>query len=430
MPTPLLPRRTEISLELYGIAAAVLGGCSLRGGEEVDCWNSDRSSDDSGFYRIWFISSDLHPSLNFAVMGSVILAGVIVDEALQGRSRSFTRYVMTPLNREAIGNYGCGAGSTGEEHQDGKCLRHPLSRRRALVLMGGSLGSLSFSHASEQSSGVYSAPSRKRPNVLLLLSNDQRHDTIGALGNPLIFTPNLDRLVKRGTAFTHAFAVIRGMLTAFFRKSGLTGLPVVINPRKAPGASWEGSDLQRIELARLFRDAGDSTVFVGAESPEGTPAQHGFTRSHAFEALPLSNEIYLLNAGKKTVAFSTNVYAQEAAKFIEERASEPWFMQVSFRAPHDPRKAPGKFGRMYEVAAIPIPPNFMPEHPFDNGEMVIRDEELEAWPRRPDRIQQHLADSYGMVSHLDSQIGNILNSNLNPPANSMIRSSLSPVTTG
>lgn len=244
----------------------------------------------------------------------------------------------------------------------------------------------------------------------MLLSNDQRHDTIGALGNPRIFTPNLDRLVKRGTAFTHAFVSDPWDANSIFQEELLTGRPVVINPRKAPGASWEGSDLQRIELARLFRDAGYLTVFVGAESPEGTPAQHGFTRSHAFEALPRSNDIYLLNAGKKTVAFSTNVYAEEAAKFIEERASEPWFMQVSFRAPHDPRKAPGKFGRMYEAASIPIPPNFMPEHPFDNGEMVIRDEELEAWPRKPDRIQQHLADSYGMVSHLDSQIGSILNS--------------------
>lgn len=46
--------------------------------------------------------------------------------------------------------------------------------------------------------------SRKPPNVLFLFTDDQRFDTIGALGNPCVHTPSLDRLVSRGTAFTHA----------------------------------------------------------------------------------------------------------------------------------------------------------------------------------------------------------------------------------
>ena len=45
-----------------------------------------------------------------------------------------------------------------------------------------------------------------RLNVLLLVSDDQRPDTIAALGNKIIRTPNLDRLVRRGTAFTRAIA--------------------------------------------------------------------------------------------------------------------------------------------------------------------------------------------------------------------------------
>lgn len=50
----------------------------------------------------------------------------------------------------------------------------------------------------------------------------------------------------------------------------------------------------------------------------------------------------------------------------------------------------------------------MPEHPFDNGEMTIRDEQLEAWPRTQGAIRRHLADYYGMVSHMDDGIGKIL----------------------
>src|SRR5437764_3795069 len=46
-----------------------------------------------------------------------------------------------------------------------------------------------------------------KPNVLFLFSDDQRADTIAALGNPHIQTPNLDRLVKQGTTFTRAYCM-------------------------------------------------------------------------------------------------------------------------------------------------------------------------------------------------------------------------------
>ena len=54
---------------------------------------------------------------------------------------------------------------------------------------------------------------RGRPNVLVLLTDDQRPDTIAALGNPVIQTPNLDRLVRRGTTFGTANSPARGSLT-------------------------------------------------------------------------------------------------------------------------------------------------------------------------------------------------------------------------
>jgi hypothetical protein len=73
------------------------------------------------------------------------------------------------------------------------------------------------------------APSR-RPNVLVLLSDDQHHDTIHALGQPGIRTPNLDRLAGRGFAFTHAFSmgsITEGGLCSPSRAMLLTGRPVM-----------------------------------------------------------------------------------------------------------------------------------------------------------------------------------------------------------
>ena len=52
-------------------------------------------------------------------------------------------------------------------------------------------------------------------------------------------------------------------------------------------------------------------------------------------------------------------------------------MYISYTAPHDPREMPENYRAMYDPDAIPLPANFLPEHPFDNGELKIRDELLE-----------------------------------------------------
>ncbi len=55
-----------------------------------------------------------------------------------------------------------------------------------------------------------------------------------------------------------------------------------------------------------------------------------------------------------------------------------------------------------------MPANYLPVHPFDNGEMTIRDEQLEKWPRTPDAIRQHLHDYYACITSIDGHIGRLL----------------------
>jgi arylsulfatase A-like enzyme len=81
---------------------------------------------------------------------------------------------------------------------------------------------------------------------------------------------------------------------------------------------------------------------------------------------------------------------------------------VSFTAPHDPRHPPPPYDTLYDPQKIPTPKSFMPRHPFDNGELVIRDEKLAPFPRTPEIIKRHIAQYYGMITHLDAQIGRIL----------------------
>src|SRR5690606_1925902 len=105
--------------------------------------------------------------------------------------------------------------------------------------------------------------------------------------------------------------------------------------------------------------------------------------------------------------FSTELFGDAAIDFLQSYDGDrPFFLYVAFTAPHDPRTPPPEF--LYDPAQLSIPENFLPEHPFDNGELQIRDELLAPTPRTPSTIQQHIADYYGMISHLDDKVGQIM----------------------
>ena len=77
-------------------------------------------------------------------------------------------------------------------------------------------------------------------------------------------------------------------------------------------------------------------------------------------------------------------------------------------SPHDPRTMPAEYRAHYQLDSIQLPPNFLPEHPFDNGELKIRDEVLAAFPRTKEEVRQHLYDYYAMISHVDKRVGEIV----------------------
>ena len=107
--------------------------------------------------------------------------------------------------------------------------------------------------------------------------------------------------------------------------------------------------------------------------------------------------------------FSSELFADGAIDFLQSHdRSKPFFAYVAFTAPHDPRQPPPDYRERYYRNRPPLPPNFLPQHPFDNGMLIGRDEDLGAWPRTEAMIRDQLAEYYGMISHLDHQIGRIL----------------------
>lgn len=85
---------------------------------------------------------------------------------------------------------------------------------------------------------------------------------------------------------------------------------------------------------------------------------------------------------EKTGPHVSEVLTDDTVKFVQDYdKKQPFFMYLAFPTPHDPRQAPQKYYDMYPVDEIELTPSYMPQHPFDNGHIVLRDELLAEWPR-------------------------------------------------
>ena len=242
----------------------------------------------------------------------------------------------------------------------------------------------------------------KRPNVLFILTDDQREDTIGALGNPHIHTPHLDELARGGVVFTNAYC-----MGGF---SGAVCLPSRMMLLR--GRSWFSvRDLPAgfANLPSSMKSAGYQTFHVGKMGNTDTEVQALFEESRyvkpkrAQGPLPENCDELVRREG-----LPGEHVADGAIDFLGRRdRSRPFFMYLAGPEPHDPRVAPKKYLDLYDVDKIPLPPNFLPCHPFDNGELQIRDEQLAAWPRTEREIREHLRAYFAVITHMDGQFGRI-----------------------
>lgn len=257
----------------------------------------------------------------------------------------------------------------------------------------------------------------KRPNVLLLFSDDQRFSTIHALGCRQIATPNLDALVRRGTSFTHACIMggNQGAVCVPSRAMLLTGRTLFRCEQKGAIQS------EHITLPQHLKDNGYVTFIAGKwhnDKPSlarsfscGGPIFFGGMADHL--ATPVQDfdptGRYPAERARTADRFSSELFADAAVNFLRShRGDTPFFAYVPFTAPHDPRMAPKAYREMYDPQTLPLPENFLPEHPFDIGERNVRDELLAPYPRTPDVVRRHLADYYAMITHMDAQIGRVL----------------------
>ncbi|MEM9886941.1 MAG: sulfatase-like hydrolase/transferase [Bacteroidota bacterium] len=297
------------------------------------------------------------------------------------------------------------------------------------------------------------------PNILFLFTDDQTYHSIQALGNEEIRTPNLDRLADMGTTFTHAYNMggWHGAICVASRSMMISGRSIW--RARAIEKQWNERDSLAMQQTwgQLMSKQGyetymsgkwhiavpTDTVFqhLGTVQKGGMPPDAWTTMSREarermnarFAAGEDFHEIVPIGyARPKNEADQTwlptdtarggfwtggqhwsEVLRDDAINFLEEATQKdaPFFMYLAFNAPHDSRQAPQEFLDLYDVDEVQLPENWLPEYPFKDQigcHQLLRDEALAPFPRTPYAIRKHRQEYYAIISHLDAQIGKIL----------------------
>ncbi len=233
----------------------------------------------------------------------------------------------------------------------------------------------------------------RKPNILFIVTDDQRFDTIHALGNNEIHTPTQDALVKRGFVFNNTYCMggMEPAVCAPSRTMIMTGKSLFHIPKP------RGKSYADISLGKSFKKAGYSTLFVGKRSNSFLAGNQEFATVLFHDESP------------KVRAEQSRWVADQSIQWLQKQSNdEPFFVYLGASVPHDPRLAPPEFRNRYDAEKISLPKNFMPKHPFDNGELKIRDELLAAIPRQEKEMKQHIADYYACITCFDYHIGRVL----------------------
>ena len=280
-----------------------------------------------------------------------------------------------------------------------------MNRRKFIQTVGLGLTSIAVPgcrHSLEQFS--------KPPNIIFLLTDDQRWDALGCAGNSIIHTPNMDWLAENGVRFEQAF--VTTPICAASRASIFCGL----YERKhdytftKPPLARQYTDNS---YPRLLKQAGYRTGFIGKF---GIRVGEGVSEE-MFDSFQPTNYPYFKEVdGEKR--HLTDIHGDLAVEFLRTVSQDrPFCLSLSFWAPHadDGREEqyfwPEALDGLYDGVRIPMPktadPAFFDAHP----EFLKKSLNRTRWHWRfdtPDKYQKMVKGYYRMITGVDAVIGRII----------------------
>ncbi len=282
-----------------------------------------------------------------------------------------------------------------------------------------------------------------RPNILWICTDQQRYDTLHALGNSCIRTPNLDALIGEGVAFTRAYC--QSPICTPSRSSFLTGLyPSMIHVNRNGNAFFPpGVPLITRTLADAGFDCGLSgklhlsachgrveqrpddgyRVFQWSHHPKPEPfwptRQHHYQQWLADKGVDwdsayggvapegsATQETY--RAGIAARYHQTTWCAEVAVDFIRQAHQDPWLMSVNPFDPHPPFDPPPEYLERMDVAAMPLPlfdADDLESHENFTG---VAHQTLDPVAPEGYDARRMVAAYYAQIELLDDQVGRML----------------------
>ncbi len=268
---------------------------------------------------------------------------------------------------------------------------------------------------------------KTRPNFVFFLIDDQRNDTLGCAGHPIIQTPTIDSLAAKGCRFTNAF--VTTSICAASRASILTGLY-----ERTHGYTFGTPPLKEAYVAQsypiLLKQKGYRTGFVGKlgmKLPEGSIE----TMFDYFKPLERNPYFHQMSDGSKR--HETDLAADHTIEFLSQNpVNIPFAISISFNAAHaeDSDKenhypSPQSVNGMYEDIVIPPPELWNPEIfqslPKFLQNSINRDRYFWRWDT-PEKYQKNMRAYFRMITGIDFAIARVLEElkNLNLSQNTII----------
>lgn len=207
------------------------------------------------------------------------------------------------------------------------------------------------------------ASQARRPNIIVILADDMGYADVGFTGCTDIPTPHIDALAKAGVRCTNGYVshpfcspTRAGLMTGRYQQR----FGHENNPAYDPSDHALGLPVSETTLPRVLRDAGYATGLVGkwhlGAAPELHPLQRGFAEQFGFiggghdyfRAEPGSRREYFipLERNGKPVEereYLTDAFTREACAFVRRHAGDPFFLLLTYNAPHTPQQAAEKY---------------------------------------------------------------------------------------
>ena len=265
----------------------------------------------------------------------------------------------------------------------------------------------------------------KRPNILIIQTDEQSYWTLGCYGQDLYSTPNIDSLAKEGVVLDNFYTV--SAVCTPSRGCFLTGC----YPQQH-GAYRNGEPLRQElpTVASVLKSSGYDTAYMGKWHLAGESIKDlvpgeltaGFDDSRYMYnighpksiGLGISGEIEQSEAIGDEESFPTDWLSDRALEYIREDREKPFFLQLSIPDPHEPFEVRQPYDTMFKPEEMPVPETF--------NEREIPDwAENDEWgrsndsgcyqfsdPHREERLRRNFTQYFGMVKCIDDNVGKIL----------------------